>query len=164
VNVENKGQSKQWMHTHSPNKPKKFKQTLSACQKADGNCVMGQERSVEGGIHVTRDHNNVRSVLRNTKDYVGLAIQNKRRRILTYGVVLLHDHTRSHTAARNRTLLGHFNWELFDHTLYSPDLAPSDYHLFAYPKSWVGSQRFNNNEFMEGVETYMVELTDGSLL
>jgi hypothetical protein len=30
VNVETKEQSKQWMHTHSPNKPKKFKQTLSA--------------------------------------------------------------------------------------------------------------------------------------
>jgi hypothetical protein len=27
VNVETKQQSKQWMHTHSPNKPKKFKQT-----------------------------------------------------------------------------------------------------------------------------------------
>jgi hypothetical protein len=30
VTVEIKGQSKQWMHTHSPNKPKKFKQMLSA--------------------------------------------------------------------------------------------------------------------------------------
>jgi hypothetical protein len=30
VIVETKEQSKQWMHTHSPNKPKKFKQTLSA--------------------------------------------------------------------------------------------------------------------------------------
>jgi hypothetical protein len=30
VNVETKEQSKQWMHTHSPNKLKKFKQTLAA--------------------------------------------------------------------------------------------------------------------------------------
>jgi hypothetical protein len=30
VNFETKEQSQQWMHTHSPNKPKKFKQTLSA--------------------------------------------------------------------------------------------------------------------------------------
>jgi hypothetical protein len=28
VNAEKKEQSKQWMHTHSSNKPKKFKQTL----------------------------------------------------------------------------------------------------------------------------------------
>ena len=29
VDAETKEQSKQWMHMHSPNKPKKFKQTLS---------------------------------------------------------------------------------------------------------------------------------------
>jgi hypothetical protein len=29
VNVETKEQSKQWMHTHSPNKPRKFKQSLN---------------------------------------------------------------------------------------------------------------------------------------
>jgi hypothetical protein len=49
VNVETKEQSKQWMHTHSPIKQKKFKQTLSACQKADGNCFLGQEKSADGG-------------------------------------------------------------------------------------------------------------------
>jgi hypothetical protein len=32
------------MHTHLPNKPKKYKQTLFACQKADGNCFLGQDR------------------------------------------------------------------------------------------------------------------------
>jgi hypothetical protein len=30
MNVETKEQSKQWMHSHSSNKLKKFKQTLSA--------------------------------------------------------------------------------------------------------------------------------------
>jgi hypothetical protein len=30
VNAETKEQSKKWMHTHSQNKPQKFKQTLSA--------------------------------------------------------------------------------------------------------------------------------------
>jgi hypothetical protein len=40
VNVETKEQSRQWMHTHSPKQPKEFKQTLSACQKAHGNCFL----------------------------------------------------------------------------------------------------------------------------
>jgi hypothetical protein len=72
MNVEAKEQSKQWMHTYSPDKSKKFKQTLSACQEADGNCFLGQERSADGGFHM-REHNNVRSVLHaNTKkDCVG---------------------------------------------------------------------------------------------
>jgi hypothetical protein len=54
-------------HTFTKQAEKKFKQTLSACQKADGNCFLGQEGSAPGEIHVTRDHSNVRSVLRNTK-------------------------------------------------------------------------------------------------
>jgi hypothetical protein len=52
--------------------------------------------------------------------------------MLTYGVVLLHDNARPHTAASTRALLEHSNWELFDH----PDLAPSDYYLFTYLKNW----------------------------
>jgi hypothetical protein len=43
VNVETKEQSKQWMHTYPPNKLKKFKQTLSSCQKADGSTFLRQE-------------------------------------------------------------------------------------------------------------------------
>jgi transposase len=76
--------------------------------------------------------------------------------MLTSGVVLLHDNARPHTAARTRALLEQFNWELFDHPPNSPDLAPSDYHLFTYLKNWLGSQRFRNNEgLMEGVKTWL---------
>jgi hypothetical protein len=44
-----------------------------------------------------------------------------------------------------RALLEHFNWELFDHPLYSLDLASSSYRLCTYLKNWLGSQRFNSN-------------------
>jgi hypothetical protein len=39
---------------------------LSACQKADSNCCLGQQRSACSGIHATGDHS-VRSVLQNTE-------------------------------------------------------------------------------------------------
>jgi transposase len=65
------------------------------------------------------------------------AIQIKRSGMLTFGVLFLHDNAPPHTAARTRALLEHFNWELFDHPPYSPDLAPSDYHLFTYLKNWL---------------------------
>jgi hypothetical protein len=156
VNVETKDQSKHWIHTRSPNKPKKFKQTLSACQKADGNCFLGQERCADVGIHATRDHNNVISLLGNTKK-LRSSIKSKRRGMLISGVVLLHVNARPHTAARTRALLDHFNWELFDHPLYSPDLsAPSDFHLLTYLKNWLGSQRLSNNEELaEGVKKWL---------
>jgi transposase len=76
--------------------------------------------------------------------------------MLTYGVVLIHDNTFPHTAARIRAQLEHFNWELFDYPPYSPDLIPSDYNLLTYQKNWLRSQRFNNNkELIEGVKTWL---------
>jgi histone-lysine N-methyltransferase SETMAR len=73
--------------------------------------------------------------------------------MLTPGVLLLHENDRLHTAARSRAQLEHFNWELFDHPPYSPDVAPSDYRLFTYLMNWLRSQSFNNNEVMESVKT-----------
>jgi hypothetical protein len=80
------------------------------------------------------------------------AIQNKRHGMLTYVVVLLHDNACPHTAACTQTLLQHFNWELFDHPPYRPDLAASDYHLFTYWKNWLEPQCSNNNELMGSVK------------
>jgi hypothetical protein len=50
--------------------------------------------------------------------------------MLAYGVVLLHDDERSHTAASTEALPENFNLDLSDHPPYSTDLSPSDYHLF----------------------------------
>jgi histone-lysine N-methyltransferase SETMAR len=98
-------------------------------------------------IHaVIHFHVKTRVPLKSIMNYARRATQNKRRRLLISGVLLLHDNTRPHTEARTRALLEHFNWELFDHPPYSPDLAQSDYHLFTYLKNWLGSQHFNNKE------------------
>jgi transposase len=73
--------------------------------------------------------------------------------MLTYGVVLLHDNVRLHEASRTA---GAFRLGVVWLPPYSPDLAPSDYHLFIYLKNWLGSQRFNNNEeLMESVKTWL---------
>ncbi|GFU53286.1 mariner Mos1 transposase [Trichonephila clavipes] len=58
------------------------------------------------------------------------AIQNKRRGILTKGVRFHHDNARPHTANRTTALVERFGWEMVSHPPYSPDLAPSDFHLF----------------------------------
>jgi len=74
------------------------------------------------------------------------AIQNKRRGMLSSETVLLHDNVRPHTAARTAQLLQQFRWEVFDHPPYSPDLAPSDYHLFVHLKKWLASQSFEADD------------------
>jgi len=37
-------------------------------------------------------------------------------------------------------------WNVLPHPSYSPDLAPSDYHLFGPLKEHLGWKRFRNNE------------------
>jgi transposase len=74
--------------------------------------------------------------------------------VLIDGVELLHDSAHPLAATRTQALLEHFNWELLDHPPYSPDLSPSDCHLFTYLKNWLGSQTFHSyQELMEGIKT-----------
>jgi hypothetical protein len=65
--------------------------------------------------------------------------------MLTKGVVLLHDNSQPHIAARTNALIKLFNWEIFDHPPYSLDLTPSDYHLFT-KMVWLTIQRFHTNK------------------
>ena len=75
--------------------------------------------------------------------------------MVTKGVDLLHN-ARPHTAARKNALIKLFDWEIFDHPPYSPDLAPSDYNLFSKMKVWLATQRFHTNEeLMDGVNNWL---------
>jgi hypothetical protein len=79
--------------------------------------------------------------------------------MLTKGVVLLHDNALSHTAAHTNALINLLKWEIFDHPPYSPDLAPSDYHLFTKMTVWLATQRFHaNEELMDGVNNWLHNL------
>ena len=78
--------------------------------------------------------------------------------MLTKGVVLLHN-AQPHTTACINALIKLFNWEIFDHPPYSPDLAPSDYHLFTKMKVWLAIQHFHTNEeLMDGVNIWLHNL------
>ena len=45
-------------------------------------------------------------------------------------VLLQHDNARPHTSIRTMEAITSFGWTVIPHPPYSPDLAPSDYHLF----------------------------------
>ena len=52
-------------------------------------------------------------------------------------------------------LLASFKWDLFPHPPYSPDLAPSDFHLFPALKKSLGGQKFSTDaELQEAVKKW----------
>ncbi|GFU30617.1 histone-lysine N-methyltransferase SETMAR [Trichonephila clavipes] len=66
------------------------------------------------------------------------ALQNKRHGMLSEGILLIHKNARPHTFQMTWNLTESFGWEVLDHTQYSPNLSPSDFHLFLKPQtqSW----------------------------
>jgi len=46
-------------------------------------------------------------------------------------VILLHDNAPLHIAKLVKEMIEVFGWEILSHAAYLPDLAPSDYYLFA---------------------------------
>jgi hypothetical protein len=63
------------------------------------------------------------------KDRVSPTIRSKRRG-RSVKSVCLHDNARPHTAAVTTGTLDETHWEVLPHSAYSPELAPSDFHLF----------------------------------
>jgi hypothetical protein len=75
--------------------------------------------------------------------------------MLSQGVVMLHDNARPHTATATQDLITTFGWEQFDHSPYSPDLAPNDFHAFLHLKTFLGGWQFHDdNEVKEEVNMW----------
>lgn len=61
-------------------------------------------------------------------------------------VYFLHDNARPHIAMTTKKKLIDLNWTVLTHPPYSPDLAPTDYHLFRSLAHQLSEKRFNNEE------------------
>lgn len=80
-----------------------------------------------------------RDYLRNLK----WAIQNKRRRLFTRGVIFVEDNATPHNANVIKILLRQFQWKVLDNPPYFHDLIPNNFHLFLHFKQYLARKVFN---------------------
>ena len=73
-----------------------------------------------------------------------LAVKIEEQRPQHYTVRFLHDNARPHTARMTRMKLLELGWELLPHLPYSPDLAPSDFHLFRSLSNPIDAMKFDD--------------------
>lgn len=151
---ESKKQSMEWRHASSPVK-KKFRTQPSA-----GKVMMTIFWDSMGPVFV--DFLEDQSTINSTYycdmliNKVKPAILKKRPGYQRRGIILLHDNARPHTAQKTQETIDKLHWELLPHPPYSPDLAPSDFHLFGPLKDYLRGQKFiDNNHVKENVLNWL---------
>ncbi|GFS16811.1 histone-lysine N-methyltransferase SETMAR [Elysia marginata] len=95
-------------------------------------------------------------------DFLGEAIRRKRPGRLTNSVILQHGNATPHTARVTQGWLEKYGWEILPHPPHSPDLAPSDYHLFGPLKHELAGKRFDDDEVLVDYLRKWLQKLDGS--
>ncbi|GFW63112.1 histone-lysine N-methyltransferase SETMAR [Trichonephila clavipes] len=65
------------------------------------------------------------------------------------GAVFHQDNSRPHTSVVTRQKLWGLGWEVLIHPPYSPNLAPSDYHLFHALQNFLSDRKLGSREDCE---------------
>jgi histone-lysine N-methyltransferase SETMAR len=74
------------------------------------------------------------------------AIRSKCHGLLSSGVLLQHDNMHPHTACATAKKIMDLRLECIPHPAYSPDLTPSDYHVFGPLKEALGGKKFSTDD------------------
>jgi len=68
----------------------------------------------------------------------------------------LHDNAPAHRALATQKKLAYLGFQFLDHPPYSPNLAPSDYHLFPGLKKQLKGRHFTSDaEVITATETWL---------
>ena len=146
---ETKQQSMEWRHSGSP-RPQKFRVQKSARKFLDS-IFWNQD-----GILLIDYLPKGQTI--NTEYYSYLVVQlkdilkGKAREKVTKGVFSLHDNVPAHTQKK----LAYQGFKYLDHPPFSPNLAPSDYHLFSGLKKQLKGRHFSSEaEVIAVAETWL---------
>jgi len=87
-------------------------------------------------------------------------LKEKRRGKFNKGVFFSHDNAPAHQALATQKKLAYLGFQYLEHPPYSPDLAPSDYHLFPGLKKQLKGSHFSSDaEVIVAAKTWL----DGQL-
>ena len=136
-------QSMEWHHLDSPTKKKP--KTMASAKKIMGTVFWDSEGCIlieflEPGTTINASH------YVQTLSKLRRALRDKRP---GRKVILQHDNARPHTARLTLEKIEKMGWEVLPHPPYSPDLAPSDYHLFGFVKNQMRSHHYETNEALQ---------------
>ena len=77
--------------------------------------------------------------------------KNKRRGHKLKGVILHRDNARPHPTVQTVQTINNLGWKLLPHPPWSPDLAPSDFHLFGALKEFMRGTKFESDNEVKSV-------------
>lgn len=61
-------------------------------------------------------------------------------------VIIQHDNARPHISKIAQQKIKELEWEILPHPAYSPDIAPSDYHLFRSLQNYLSGKEFSKED------------------
>jgi len=150
---EIKQQSLEWGHSGS-HRPKKFR-----VQKSAGKFLASIFWDQDGILLI---YYLPKGQTINLEYYSSLMVQlkdilkGKRRWKVTKVVLFLHDNAPAHRTLATQKKLAYLGFQFLDHPPYSPDLAPSDYHLFPGRKKQLKGSHFSSDaEVIAATETWL---------
>lgn len=145
IKLEDKRQSQQCRHTSLPT-AKKFKTTISAKKITasgfwDSQGIILNKHLPQGEtINTARYCETLKKIAEGDSEHEE---RHSDKRSLP-----LHNNARLHTGNATK-LLASFKWDILNHPVHSPDLAPSDYNLFNSLKLHMGGKGYSTDEEVE---------------
>lgn len=87
----------------------------------------------------------------------------KRPALVNRNLVVYHcDNARGHTAKITQQKLRDFKWEVLPQPPYSPDLSPSDYHLFRSLEHFLSGKKFKDEDSLRSALSQFFDSKDPS--
>jgi hypothetical protein len=109
--------------------------------KMNNLCLVGYGRDLQELLRPNKTINS--EVYCQQLERVNECLKEKRPHLVNRkGVVFHQGNARPHVSKMMQQKVKELNWEILDHPPYSPDLAPSDYHLFRSLQNHLNNKKF----------------------